>query len=62
MEKYSCGPKENELKMQLALVKKKEDCINSRGTKKQPLFMSPLTLVNYGIEGLPTLITKLYLM
>ena len=33
-----------------------------KGMQKQPLFMSPLILVNYGIEGFPTLITKLYLM
>ena len=69
MAKHSCGPKERILKMQSSLVKKKEAYINSKGTEKQAsymspttFFMSPLTLVNYGIEGLPTLITRLYLM
>ena len=49
MDKNLCDPKENQLKMQLSLVKKKEDYINSRNIWKQPLFMRPLSQVNYGI-------------
>ena len=54
MDKYLCGPKENQLKMQLSLVKKKEDYIKSKDIKKNHLFMRTLTQVNYGIGGLLT--------
>ena len=58
MENYLCGPNEYQLKMRLSLVKKKEDYINSKDIKKQPLFMRPLAQVNHGIGGLLTLATR----
>ena len=62
MEKYLCGPKENQLKMQLSSMKKNEDYINSRDIHKQPLFMRPLAQVNYGIGGFLTSTKKHYPM
>ena len=62
MGEFLCGPKENQLKMQLSLVKKKEAYINSRDIKKKPLFMRPLNQVNYGIGGLLTSTRKHYPM
>ena len=62
MGKYSCGPKENKLKMKLSLVNKKEDYINSNDIQKQSLIMRSLAQVNYGIEGFLTSTTKNYPM
>ena len=62
MDKYLRGPKENQLKMQFSLVKKKEMYINSRDIHKQPLFMRPLAQVNYGIGFFLTSTTKHYPM
>ena len=62
MDKYLCGPKENQSKMQLSLVKKKDDYINSRDIWKQPVFMRSLAQVNYGIGGFLTSTTKHYPM
>ena len=53
--------KENQLKMQLSLVKK-EDYINSKDIRKQPLSTRSLAQVNYGIEWLLTSNTKHYPM
>ena len=58
MDKYVCVPKENQLKIQLSLVKKKKDYINSKEIQKQHLFMRPLAQVNYGIGGFLTSTTK----
>ena len=56
MDKYLCGPKERHLKMPWSLVKKKEDCTNSKDIQRQP------TQVNCGIGGLLTSTKKNYPM
>ena len=61
MDKYSSGPKENQLKMQLALVNK-EDYINSKDIQKQYFSMRSLAQVNYDIEGLLASTTNHYPM
>ena len=62
MAKYSCGPKGKTIEDAVVIGEEEGGLYKSRDIQKQPVFMSPPTLVNCGIEGLPTSITKHYLM
>ena len=62
VDKYLCDPKERHLKMLWSLVKKKEDCINSKDIQRQPFSMRLPTQVNCGIGGLLTSTTNHYPM
>ena len=55
-------PKGKSIKDVVSLVKKREDYMNSRDIRKQPLFMRSLAQVKYGIGGLLTSTTKNYPM
>ena len=55
-------PKGKNIEDAFIIGEEEEGLYNSRDIHKQPLFMSPLILVNCGIEGFLTSITKHYLM
>ena len=55
-------PKGKSIEYAVVIGEEEGGLYSLRDIQKQPLFMSPLTLVNCGIEGLTTSITKHYLM